>query len=62
MRNCEDCDDLRAAWDSDKQALQVAITALIKISEPRVGGGRWAAAVANEALDRMTCAGDESDA
>ena len=42
----------------DQAALQRAITALIKISEPRVGGGQWAAKIAQEALDTMTCAGE----
>lgn len=44
--------------EKDRAALQRAIDALIKISEPRVGGGRWAAAIALEALDTMTCAGE----
>ena len=43
----------------DQAALQRAITALIKISEPRVGGGQWAAKIAQEALDTMTCAGEK---
>lgn len=42
----------------DQAALQRAITALIKISKPRVGGGQWAAKIAQEALDTMTCAGE----
>lgn len=44
--------------EADSAALQRAISALIKISEPRVGGGQWAAEVAQEALDTMTCAGE----
>jgi len=43
----------------DQAALHRAITALIKISEPRVGGGQWAAKIAQEALDTMTCAGEK---
>lgn len=45
----------------DQAALQRAITALIKISEPRVGGGQWAADVANEVLNTMTCAGEAEE-
>lgn len=44
--------------EMDQAALQRAITALIKISEPRVGGGEWAAKVAQEALATMTCGGE----
>ncbi|MGI9141641.1 MAG: hypothetical protein ACR2IJ_00470 [Fluviibacter sp.] len=44
--------------EDDQAALQRAITALIKISEPRVGGGQWAAKVAQEALGTMTCGGE----
>lgn len=46
---------------SDRAALQRAITALIKITEPRVGGGQWAAKVAQEALDTMTCGGEAEE-
>lgn len=45
----------------DQAALQRAITALIQISEPRVGGGQWAAKVAEEALNTMTCAGEAEE-
>ena len=51
-------EDVERAED-DRAALQRAITALIKISEPRVGGGQWAAKIAQEALDTMTCAGEK---
>ena len=47
--------------DDDRAALQRAIAALIKISEPRVGGGQWAAEVAKTALDTMTCAGEAEE-
>lgn len=54
----EDLQEARALHRRDFETLQICIEALIKISEPRVGGGRWAAAIANEALDKMTCAGE----
>lgn len=47
--------------DDDRAALQRAIAALIKISEPRVGGGQWAAEVAKTALNTMTCAGEAEE-
>lgn len=47
--------------DDDRAALQRAIAALIKISEPRVGGGQWAAEVAKTALGTMTCAGEAEE-
>lgn len=47
--------------ETDQAALQRAITALIQISEPRVGGGQWAAKVAQKALDSMTCAGEAEE-
>ena len=47
--------------DEDRAALQRAISALIMISEPRVGGGQWAAKVAQEVLDTMTCAGEAEE-
>lgn len=47
--------------DEDRAALQRAISALIMISEPRVGGGQWAAKVAQETLDTMTCAGEAEE-
>lgn len=47
--------------EMDQAALQRAITALIKIIEPRVGGGQWAAKIAQEALDTMTCAGEAEE-
>lgn len=47
--------------ETDQAALQRAITALIQISEPRVGGGQWAAKIAQEALDTMTCAGEAEE-
>lgn len=47
--------------EGDRAALQRAITALIQISEPRVGGGQWAAKVAQEVLDTMTCAGEAEE-
>ena len=47
--------------EADRAALQRAITALIKITEPRVGGGQWAAKVAQEALDTMTCGGEAEE-
>ena len=50
--------DAMAGWERDREALNRAVTALIKISEPGVGGGRWAAAVATEALNSLTCAGE----
>lgn len=49
--------DAEAASEHERIALSVAINALMKISEPRVGGGQWAATVAREALDGLTCAG-----
>ena len=57
----DEMEDMMVEIDSaeaDRAALQRAITALIKISEPRVGGGQWAAKIAQEALDTMTCAGE----
>lgn len=53
-------DELQAV-DGDRVALQRAIAALIKISEPRVGGGQWAAEVAKAALGTMTCAGESEE-
>lgn len=47
--------------DDNHAALQRAIAALVKISEPRVGGGQWAAEVAKAALDSMTCAGEAQE-
>lgn len=47
--------------EADRAALQRAIAALLKISEPRVGGGQWAAKIAQKALDSMTCAGEAEE-
>ena len=52
----EELQDFRRIHQQDLDALNRAITALIKISEPRVGGGQWAADVASQALDSLTCA------
>ena len=63
MENFDDDDlmDERAAHNETRAALAICVDALMKISEPRVGGGRWAAAVASEALDKLTCAGVSHD-
>lgn len=50
--------DAMEGWERDRKALNRAITALIEISQPRVGGGQWAARVATEALNSMTCGGE----
>ena len=52
--------DMEAAAEHERIALSVAINALMKISQPRVGGGQWAADVATEALNGLTCAGSRA--
>ena len=47
--------------EADRAALQRAIDALMKISEPRVGGGQWAAEVATAVLNTMTCVGEAEE-